>query len=93
MTRPEEHAPPGCVKVRARSPGAALSLPRSVHRFRGDVCALSSRSWPLEPRLVRVTEAAAPPLLACLPVGPVDGGVETVGADGGQQGDQKASVQ
>ncbi|TKS87284.1 hypothetical protein D9C73_021408 [Collichthys lucidus] len=64
-------------RTKARSPGPALSSsPRSGRRFRGDACALSRRSWLLEPRLVRVAEAAAPPLLACLCVGPGDGGAE-----------------
>lgn len=57
-------------KIRSPEPRA----PRS-RCFRGDACALSSRSWPLELRL-RVAEAAAPSRPACLCVGPGDGGAE-----------------
>lgn len=56
----------GKTRSRTRAP---LVPPRSP--FPRGCCALSSRSWPLE---LRVAEAAAPWLLACLRVRPGDGG-------------------
>lgn len=64
-----------------RSPRPPLQL-----RFCGDGCALSSRSW-LRP--APVAEAAAPPLLACLCVGPGDGGA--AGGGVGQQLNRRQS--
>lgn len=70
--QPPRRTPSDPCHGKIRSPESRA--PRS-RRFRGDACALSSRSWPLELRL-RVAEAAAPSRPACLCVGPGDGGAE-----------------
>lgn len=62
-----------------RSPRPPLRLP-----FCGDGCALSSRS---RLRPAPVAEAAAPPLLACLRVGPGYGGAAGRGSVGSFTGD------